>query len=198
MSTQRLPFTHAQTALRPSPMAEVRDIRFDLSNVPRVWLGERRAVTNYFNNLSLLFPAGERFFMDSVRAHAGHLHDANLLAEVRTFNAQEAIHTREHRRYNDMLEKHGYPAHAMDARLERMLQWVRTRTPVLWQLAITAALEHFTAMMTSILLGHPRLLDQADQNVAALWRWHSAEESEHKPWHSTCTKLPAVATWCAA
>ena len=41
-------------------------------------------------------------------------------------------------------------------------------------------LEHFTAILANQLLGNPRHLDGADPESAALWRWHSIEEIEHK------------------
>ncbi|MEY4511683.1 MAG: hypothetical protein RLZZ450_3805 [Pseudomonadota bacterium] len=41
----------------------VRNLKFDLSEVtPRYWLAGQRSVTAFFNNLSVFFPAGERFF----------------------------------------------------------------------------------------------------------------------------------------
>ena len=42
------------------------------------------------------------------------------------------------------------------------------------------ALEHFTAVIANQLLGNPRHLKHADPQSAALWRWHSIEEIEHK------------------
>jgi predicted metal-dependent hydrolase len=42
------------------------------------------------------------------------------------------------------------------------------------------ALEHFTAILAHELLRDPRHLAGADTESAALWRWHSIEEIEHK------------------
>ena len=42
------------------------------------------------------------------------------------------------------------------------------------------ALEHFTAILAHELLANPRHLTGADPETAALWRWHAAEEIEHK------------------
>jgi predicted metal-dependent hydrolase len=42
------------------------------------------------------------------------------------------------------------------------------------------ALEHFTAILAHELLKDPRHLAGADAETAALWRWHSIEEIEHK------------------
>jgi hypothetical protein len=160
---------------------EVRDLRFSTGpNVPRHWHGGKRAVSLYFDNLSLFFPPGERFFIASVKAHAHLVHDPELQRDVRAFCRQEGVHSREHVRYNRMLEAQGYPAADMESRLERRLRRIAGRIPVRRQLAITCALEHFTAVMGHTVLSDPRILAGADEEMAALWRWHAAEENEHK------------------
>ncbi len=52
-----------QRARRSSPTPEPRNLRFDLADVPRYWHGERRSLSLFFDNLSLFFPEGERFFV---------------------------------------------------------------------------------------------------------------------------------------
>ena len=47
---------------------EIRNLSFDLDGVPRYWHGGKRSVTLFMNNLSLFWP-GERFFIQSVKAH---------------------------------------------------------------------------------------------------------------------------------
>ena len=166
---------------REQPTLEVRNLRFAVeSGVPRAWHGGRRSVTVFFDNLSIFFPAGERFFIASVNAHRGQVKDAKLLADVRTFAGQEGCHSREHVRWNQALAARGYPIEAMEGRVERLLERVARRTPKRWQLGITCALEHFTALMAELLLRHPALLEGADPNMADLWRWHATEESEHR------------------
>ena len=163
-----------------SARLEVRNVRFDLSRVPRHWHGGRRAVTAFFDNLSVFFPAGERFFIASVNAHRAHVRDPRLAADVRGFAGQEGCHGREHERYNELLRSQGYPVRAMEERVVRLLARVRALTPRRWQLAATCALEHFTALMAHLLLSDERMLAGADPTMAALWRWHAAEENEHK------------------
>ena len=164
-----------------SPKLEVRNLRFDVSDeVPRYWHGGKRAVTLFFDNLSVFFPPGERFFISAVKAHAGQVHDENLLEQTRAFCAQAGIHSREHVRYNDMLRRQGYPVEAMERRVERLLARVTRMTKPSGRLAATAALEHFTALLAHYLLSDDRLLDGAHPVMAALWRWHAAEENEHK------------------
>lgn len=159
---------------------EVRNLEFAMDEVPRYWHGGRRSVTAFFNNLSIFFPPGERFFIASVRHFRDRVTDGRLAQEVRDFSAQEGIHSREHIRYNAMVRAQGYPAEAMERRVARLLRGVCRITPKRSQLAATCALEHFTALMAHLLLSRPELLDGADPHMAALWRWHAAEENEHK------------------
>jgi predicted metal-dependent hydrolase len=164
-----------------APELQVRNLRFDVSDeVPRYWHGGKRSVSLFFDNLSVFFPAGERFFIAAVKAHAGQLTDPKLIEQTRAFCAQEGIHSREHIRYNEMLRGHGYPVEAMERRVERLLAGATRRTTPRGRLAATCALEHFTALLAHFLLSDDRLLEGAHPVMAALWRWHAAEENEHK------------------
>ena len=161
--------------------ATVRNLRFDMAtDIPRHWHGGKKSVTAFFDNLSVFFPLGERFFMTSVRAFHADIKDDVLRKEVKTFCAQEGIHSREHENYNDRLKKLGYPVDAMEKRVEAVLKRLTKVAPKELQLAVTCALEHFTALMGHLLLGNPRLLEGAHPAMAAMWRWHAAEENEHK------------------
>lgn len=164
----------------PHAIPEVRDLRFDLADVPRHWHGGRRSVTLFFDNLSVFFPPGERFFVTAVKTFAPKLQDEQLRAQAMAFCAQEGHHSREHVRYNRMLVEQGYPVAEMEARVERLLGRVKRRTSALRQLAATCALEHFTALMATLVLQDDRTLEGAHPKMAALWRWHAAEENEHK------------------
>lgn len=158
----------------------VRNLRFDLRDVPRYWHGGRRALSLFLNNLSIFFPAGERFFITSVRAHRDYVKDDKLAAAIQAFCAQEGFHSREHVRYNEMLRAQGFPVEAMERRVVRLLRRVARVLPPRGQLATTCALEHFTATLAYLLLSDPRLLEGAHPTMAALWRWHAVEESEHR------------------
>jgi predicted metal-dependent hydrolase len=52
--------------------------------------------------------------------------------------------------------------------------------PEMIQLALTAALEHFTAVMGNALLTSPKLLERMNPEIRPLWIWHAIEEIEHK------------------
>lgn len=162
-------------------MLEVRDLRFPIErDVPKYWHGGRRSISIFFDNLSIFFPAGERFFIASLVAYRERITDPELSREVTAFCAQEGIHGREHAKYNDTLTAHGYPFVAMEGRVKRLLRRVSKILSKRQKLAVTCALEHFTAMMAHFVLSDERILEGADARMAALWRWHSAEENEHK------------------
>jgi predicted metal-dependent hydrolase len=148
--------------------------------VPRHWHGGRKSVTAFFDNLSVFFPAGERFFIKSVRRYVDRVGAASLRAEIFGFSAQEGIHDREHVRYNAMLAAQGYPVVEMERRVVDILRLAERVLPPRMQLAVTCGLEHFTALLAHLLLADPRLLEGADETMAELWRWHAAEENEHR------------------
>ena len=58
----------------------------------------------------------------------------------------------------------------------KILDGVDPRHP----LAITAANEHFTAILAEWLLSHPEVFGQTEERLKTMWLWHSAEEAEHK------------------
>jgi hypothetical protein len=165
----------------PAPTLETRNLRFETGrDVPRHWHGGRRSVTRFFDNLSVFFPEGERFFVASVQAHKKAFEsDPELRRQVREFCGQEGIHGREHRRYNEMLRAQGIRVDRMEREVVRILRVARI-LPRRSQLAATCALEHLTALMGHLILRDPALLEGADPTMARLWRWHAAEENEHK------------------
>jgi uncharacterized protein len=165
-----------------APRIVRRDLHFQMqADIPRYWLNGDAHQTRYFDALSLMFPDGERFFIDSVRTFRPDIaDDAALDAAVGGFIGQEAMHSREHLAYNERLEKQGVGAYALMG-IVRDVQDRRARTlPPIGQLAVTICLEHFTAMLADHVLRHPGTLQKGDPRMAAIWRWHALEETEHK------------------
>jgi len=167
----------AESTLRPA--ITVRDRRFGRDGEPhRWWAGGDPVATAWFNALSATFPRGETLFIDAVKAFRDGAPPA-LAAEIRAFVKQEVNHTREHLAFNRAAEAAGYELGAIDARVERLLADVYARPRHAW-LAVTMALEHFTAMFAHEFLAHPQHFAGAEGEQAALWRWHAVEEIEHK------------------
>ena len=101
------------------------------------------------NALSLLFPEGETLLRRIGEAAAGQDHRSRArCAEIIGFIGQEAMHGKEHRAFNELLVAHGYAeAPRVDAGLRNFLKRVRKVLSPMSQLAVTCALEHFTAML---------------------------------------------------
>lgn len=156
-----------------------RDRRFGRDRtVARHWLNGDPIATAFFNALSITFPRGEAYFIDSVRTFRDGVPD-RLAGEIAAFIKQEVVHSREHLAFNRQVTDHGYDVSRLDADVTMVLDLAKQRPPIA-SLAATMALEHFTAILAHELLSDPRHLDGADPEIAALWRWHAIEEIEHK------------------
>jgi hypothetical protein len=156
------------------------EFEFDLDKLPRYWHGGDIFKTTYMNALSCLFPEGERMFIDAVRDHKHLIKDEKLLEQMKGFIKQEAIHGHEHSQFNKYLDGLGYPASKVEAFEKREKVWMKKLIPARGRLAITCAVEHFTAIMAHDLLTNPKSTDGMDEAFKALWKWHAVEETEHK------------------
>ena len=156
-----------------------RDRRFGRETAtPRLWHGGRVEATAIYNALSTTFPAGEAYFVESVRAFREGA-PPKLAEEIKGFTTQEAIHSREHDAFNKRATRSGYELAKLEERVEQRLAITRDR-PAIVNVAATMALEHFTAIIAHELLANPRHLEGAEKETADLWRWHAVEEIEHK------------------
>ncbi|RJG04124.1 metal-dependent hydrolase [Noviherbaspirillum sedimenti] len=166
-----------------SPAAlTVRRLLIDLeAPIDRHWCGNDAFRTALFNALSMGFPPGEQMFIDSVRAAMPLLPEekqAEFKTRVAGFIGQEATHRRIHGLFNAQLERHGL-VNAWIPRAQRRLKRMEGFAPK-HMLALTAAYEHFTALLAQWLLQHQDVFDGCEDRLTTLWLWHSAEEVEHK------------------
>jgi predicted metal-dependent hydrolase len=158
--------------------------------------------------LSGLFPDGEEMFIEAVKHYRDQVTDPDLRRQVNAFIGQEVTHGREHRRLNERLAELGYRSKMVEESLQRdevmtpgMMRIIKVATrfgplrdvgrqiqedqqyepePIML-LALTAALEHYTATMAEMLLTEPELQQRfADQRFFRMWAWHAIEECEHK------------------
>lgn len=157
----------------------VRKLDIDLSRgFGRRWLAGDAYRTQFFNALSMTFPIGEQMFIDSVRAAPGECLDARLAAEVKDFVGQEASHRFVHIQYNAQLERQGI-LFTLEKPIARRVGRIN-RLGVLNRLAVTCALEHYTAVLADGVLKNPEWMEGAEPPMRKLWHWHAAEETEHK------------------
>lgn len=164
-----------------SPRApEVRTPRLGFAGVPKRWFAGSAAATQIANGVNLLFPSGERFFVRSVRHYLDQLDDPELIAQVRGFFGQEGRHAQAHERFFDTLREQGYDLDAILGPVDAIAygKIEKYATPGL-RLAVTVALEHFTAIMAEDALAGGDLAG-AHPIMRQLLEWHALEELEHK------------------
>ncbi len=179
----------------------MRNVQFDIANCnPAAWHPAGLHVTHFFNALSVRFPEGEKFFINSVRHYRERITDPALLADIEAFIGQEAMHGRAHRGLNGALERAGYGADKMEQELKAQIK--RMKMPPLFQLSVTCAAEHFTAIMSAVVLDTPEILDASTPNwrrCGAGTRW---KKPNTRPWPTTCScrcaKARSAVTYCAA
>lgn len=160
-------------------MITPRDLDVDFAPVPRHWLAGNAAATAVSNGVSLLFPHGERFFVRAVKHFLDRIDDPGLRAQVKGFFGQEGRHAREHERFNEILRRQGFEIDRFLEAYDRISRWIEARTPPKLRLAVTAACEHFTAILAEGAF-RKGVLDNAAPEMRELLAWHAAEELEHK------------------
>ncbi|MDY7025218.1 MAG: metal-dependent hydrolase [Pseudomonadota bacterium] len=162
-----------------------RDMKFkvDPSKVMN-WVGDD-PFTNYLLNVgSMSFPKGERFFIDTMRAHSEFVaDDPKLKKDMSAFIGQEAMHGREHDIYNEAHEIQNPKAAAFQHKTTDLMINTIKRFPRRYWLLSSAALEHLTAIFGGAYLEmHDTITpdDRCDPDYKAMWMWHALEETEHK------------------
>lgn len=165
------------------PAVRVRRIGFSYptGSLQRHYVDGDLVMSHIIAHLSAVFPEGEDFFVRSVRRFAASVTDPELKAQVQGFIGQEVTHGREHRALNERLHHMGYPTRRVDQRVRRHLKVAERWLSPLTCLAVTAALEHFTAVFAETLLSDQRaraLLGSTE--VRSMLLWHAVEESEHR------------------
>ena len=158
-----------------------RKVTFDVSTVPRHWNGGDPVLTRFFDALSVHFPEGERFFIQSVRNFQDRVKEPGLREDIRHFIRQEGQHGIVHDRFNEVMVGQGVDVDKITSNLRRFIRSSQKYLPEKYQLAMTAAFEHFTATLGEAMLkDETDMFTEADPVMRAMFLWHGVEEVEHK------------------
>ncbi|WP_370249613.1 metal-dependent hydrolase [Thalassolituus sp.] len=136
-------------------------------------------ISTFFYALSALFPDGERYFIHSVRNYRADIKDEKLKEQIRGFIGQEAHHGVSHEALNQAITDMGFPLDRIVGKLHKRVEFLKKFSRER-QLALTVAMEHFTASLAEFLLKNPDILDEADPTIRNMLLWHAVEEIEHK------------------
>lgn len=157
-----------------------KNLDFKLDEIPRFWFGGDAFKTRVFDALSLTFPDGERYFIQCVRLFRDQIQDPNLAARVTEFIQQEAQHGLAHDKMNQILIDQGMPVHQFIHQVNQRFKHALRRYPKSFNIAITAACEHLTALMASTFFSSKVTMQEAHPYIRSLFAWHSIEEMEHR------------------
>lgn len=170
------------------PNIKVRKVNFNFDEVPRHYARNNIFFTHLINSMHIVFPEGEKFFIRSARAYMDQIKDdPELLDRVKKFIGQEGVHFKEHEKFWDVLEAmnlkprrfarfYSYTAYNF---LEKGVRKLVGGKGNMLALSVTAALEHFTALLGDGGLRANPFRDLPDE-LETMLKWHAAEELEHK------------------
>lgn len=158
-----------------------RKFEFDESAAyPKFWFNGAAMSTYHLNILAVYIPHGEKFFINSVKSFLPVIQESHLKKQVRGFLKQEAHHAKAHSAFYQKAILAHYPG--LD--ITKYKFWITKTFGILggkrFRLAMTAAGEHYTAIVSHTFLSNPCLFEQMPPHISALWRWHFIEEIEHK------------------
>src|SRR5438067_6998548 len=168
----------------PTRSVPTRAMEFDawLDDLPKHFAADGDIVTSHvLAVLSSVFPDGEDYFVRSVEAVRDQIEDPRLREDVDGFIGQESMHGREHRALNERLAGLGYPTRPIGTHVQKLTAFRERLQSKKANLAVTAALEHYTATLAETLLTDPAARDEIGYDgVRYLLMWHALEEAEHK------------------
>lgn len=156
------------------------DFGLTSDDIPTNWVDGNAYKTRVVDAVQASFPDGERYFIASVRAFRDQVEDPVMRQEVKDFMMQEGQHGMVHTHYNDRLRRQGIHIDGFTKHAKRISDKRLKRYSAGYNVALTAALEHFTAMMAELFFAEKAVLDGADKRVRAMMAWHAIEEMEHK------------------
>ncbi|SKH64117.1 metal-dependent hydrolase [Mycobacteroides abscessus] len=172
--------TTVDNSARPIKTRRIK-FRYPTGSLNRHYVQGDLVMSHIIAMLSAVFPEGEDYFIRSVKHYSDQITDPVLKKQVAGFIGQEVTHGREHRELNDRLQQMGYPTAFVDRMTKRGMNFYTLRFPPRFNLAVTAALEHYTATLAETLLTDQRAQDLlGDTEVRSILLWHALEESEHR------------------
>ncbi len=167
---------------------KVRRVNFIFNkDNPRFYYKNNPFSTHFINALHIVFPTGERFFVNSVLKHQKEITDDKLKKQVRNFCGQEGVHSAMHEKFWKILDENGYIIKGYENHIDKLLHKVIAKIEIEGtrinniDLTATVCLEHFTALFGHALFEHVELNQNiVPKDMAELFQWHAAEEIEHK------------------
>jgi predicted metal-dependent hydrolase len=167
---------------------KVRRVNFSFKKEnPRFYYKNNPFSTHFINALHIVFPTGERFFVNSVLKHKAEIKDDKLKKQIKNFCGQEGVHSAMHEKFWNILNANGYIIKGYENHIDKLLHKIIAKINIEGtrinniDLAATVCLEHFTALFGHAIFMHVKTNNEiVPEDIAELFQWHAAEEIEHK------------------
>jgi predicted metal-dependent hydrolase len=157
------------------------NFQFDSAKADDKFYLKAELATAYFEALSIFLTFGEDLVIDTARHHRELIKDPELKRRVTVLIGQEAIHSRVHDEWNEILAQHRFPVPLYRFLGGIVFKYGFNRFPQPLKLSMMAGIEHFTAVIAEFMMKHEdHFFETDDEQQRALWMWHMLEESEHK------------------
>jgi predicted metal-dependent hydrolase len=181
--------THAYD---PGPVElHARNVEFEWQNTSLHWIPDHPVPSNVISMLNLLLPEGERWFVQTYNEALPLVKDEVLAAAMRGFIGQEAMHAEAHDRVLwEFLDHNGLDPRPFQSQMEWLFRKILGPSDkasatarykhLVERLWLIAAIEHYTAVLGDFALNNSWDEYGADPMMADLFRWHGAEEVEHR------------------
>ena len=154
------------------------------------FMGGDPVATHIANGMNMLLPEGEVFFVETFREALPLIKDDEVRADVIGFIGQEATHSTSHQSLLDYLQEQGLDVTPCTDRFRSLFRHMlgqrtfsdpkKARSWLIERVAMVAALEHFTSWLGDWGLNAQGWDRDLDPRVLDLFRWHLAEEIEHR------------------
>lgn len=163
----------------------VRKMEFEIPTAAEFdpkWLAGNIVMSYAATSVSLYVAYLEPFLVKSLRRVLDRVRDVELRDNVDRFCRQEAQHYLQHERFNEAILGQGYPGLAERfARLAADFDRFLAEKDDKWCVGFVEGFEAYTTQgalrsFESRVMDHPR----TDPRFGALFRWHLAEELEHR------------------
>lgn len=168
-----------------------RNVAFDVTRTPIRWIPKDPFASHIISAINFVLPEGERWFCATFNEALPLIEDEDLREAVRGFIGQEAMHAQAHDEVlGDLFRAQGIDTAPMVAVAERVFRQIlgprdlpdaaARHRHLVSRLALIGGIETLTALLGDWVLSAPLEEYDADPALLDLFRWHGAEEVEHR------------------
>ena len=163
-------------------MIKVRKIGFEFPDAIPFWFHPWNREANLLvNNLSMMAPAFERYFIRAIRDAMPRIASPAIREEADLFCRQEGQHAKTHIEHQEMLLRRHPALEATRDRVNRSYAQLYENESTEFALAYATTIELSFKPLAKFLVGNRHVLfADGDPRITALVLWHFVEEFEHR------------------